>query len=165
LGTRLGADRLLAHHEKGIVVKAGVVLVTAAVLAIGGTVGCSSSPAPAKAPPGVLPAGTAQFTVNGRDVGTTGAVSCQPINWVTTIKTGDEASGATVMVSTAKGLTVEYVRIRDLNGFTGSFNRGLEGAVKVAMSGPTYDISGSALGYGPKSLDPMTEPFAMKVTC
>ncbi|MGH3556339.1 MAG: lipoprotein LpqH [Mycobacterium sp.] len=136
-----------------------------AALVIGAAASCSSEPAPFKPGRGTLPPGTAQLTINGTEVDTTGAVQCAPIESLTTIKVGDEASGATTMISNAKGLTVEFVRIRNLTGFTGDYDLGLQGKAAVAMTGSTYHITGAAFGYRPKSFEPTLEPFAIKVAC
>jgi lipoprotein LpqH len=59
--------------------------------------GCSSQPPEYQPPPGALVAGTAQVTVNGQDTGTTDAVQCSSTGSLTTIETGDPASGVTAM--------------------------------------------------------------------
>jgi lipoprotein LpqH len=82
-----------------------------------------------------------------------------------TIKTGDDTAGTTVMVSSEDKLTVEFVRIRNLNGFSGDYNLSLEGSAAVVLNETTYDITGIALGYGPKSIAPTTKPFTIKVAC
>jgi lipoprotein LpqH len=137
---------------------------SAAVLVIAGSAGCSSNPPP-KAKRGTLAPGTAQLSVDGADIGTTEAVRCSDIAWSTTITTGDDDRGATVMVSSAKKLVVDSVQIRDLNGFTGNYNRGLNGDAEVAMIDATYHITGNALGYEPTSIAPITRPFEIKVAC
>lgn len=142
-----------------------LVVSVAAVVAIGGAAGCSSGTASVKRRPATLPPGTAQVTINGKDVGTTGAVHCAPDEGLTTIKTGDDASGATVMVSNAAKLKVEFVRIRNLNGFSGDYNVDLEDNAAVALIASTYDIRGAALGYGPTSFVPTKESFTIKVAC
>ncbi len=140
-------------------------LIAVAALTIGGTVACSSEPAAQRAP-GTLPSGTANLTVDGTDLPTIRAVDCAPPEQsFTTIKAGDDASGATVMISNAGKLTVEFVRIRNLNGFTGDYNRGLGGDATVALIETTYQIAGAAFGYGAKSPEPTTAPFTIKVTC
>ena len=142
-----------------------VVFIAATALVIGGSVGCSSGH-PAKPNPGVLPPGTAQLTIDGKDLPTTNAVECAPAEQeLTTIKTGDDGSGTTVMVSNGKKLTVEFVRIRNLSGFSGDYDRGLGGTATVALTENTYHITGAAFGYGPKSHVPTTEPFTITVSC
>ncbi len=70
------------------------------------------------------------------------------------------------MVSNAGKLTVEFVRIRNLNGFSGDYNRGLADLhATVEMTENTYQITGEARGYGPKSPEPTTVPFTMKLSC
>jgi hypothetical protein len=78
------------------------------MLVIGVAVGCSSGRA-APPRPGVLPPGTAVFSVDGKDVGTTYAVRCESIDWMTTIKTKLETSGVSAMLSNANRLKAEFV--------------------------------------------------------
>jgi ipoprotein LpqH len=100
--------------------------VTAVVLA-----GCSSQPPEYQPPPGALVAGTAQVTVNGQDTGTTDAVQCDSAGTLMIINTGDrfdpQASGISAMVASEDELVVREVGIRNLGGFTGSYNDGLGG--------------------------------------
>lgn len=140
-------------------------LVAAAALIIGGSAGCSSE-ASAKQAPGTLPPGAAQLTIDGKELPTSRSVECAPPEKsLTTITTGNDGSGATMMVSNAGKLTVEFVRIRNLNGFSGDYNRGLGPDATVTLTANTYQISGAAFGYGPNSPEPTTEPFTIKVAC
>ncbi len=140
------------------------VVVAVAVVAIGGA-GCSSHQA-IKPAPGTLPAGTAELSVDGKPTRVTDAVRCETTDWLTTIKTGDEASGVIVMVSNANKLVAEFVRFRNFDGFTGSYDRHLQGEAAVAMTGPTYRIAGTAVGFaGAKAIDRTTEPFELRVSC
>jgi ipoprotein LpqH len=147
-------------------VKNRVALIAAAALMIGGSAACSSGGVSAKQAPGTLPPGTAQLTIAGNEPSTIRAVECAPPEKsLTTITTGTDASGATLMVSNAGKLTVEFVRIRNVNGFTGDYDRGLGADATVALADNTYQIAGAAFGYGPKSPEPTTEPFTIKVSC
>ncbi|MDV3131647.1 lipoprotein LpqH [Mycobacterium sp. 29Ha] len=140
-----------------------VLTTAAAALALAG---CSSGPPEFQPGPGMLVAGTAQVTVNGEDAGTTDAVQCSSTGTLTTITTGDDASGVTAMISNKDQLTAESVAIRDLGGFTGSYNAGLGDTAKVTMTGRTYDISGTADGFetdNPSFRKPGT--FSLKVSC
>jgi ipoprotein LpqH len=96
-----------------IVVAAG--LVSAVVLG-----GCSSPP-PVALPAGSLPAGTAEVRINGTDAGTSHSVRCQTIGAVTAITTGDDSSGSASAIDSSEEPTVQFVRIRNLGGFTGSY--------------------------------------------
>ncbi len=128
--------------------------------------GCSSGPPDYQPAPGTLVAGTAHVTVNGQDAGTTDAVACSATGPLTMITTGDQNSGVTAMVSNAEALTADSVGIRDLGGFTGSYNAGLGGTAKVTMTGRTYDITGTADGF--RTADPsfrVSGTFAIKVAC
>lgn len=143
-----------------------VALLAAAALVIGGSAGCSSE-ALAEQAAGTLPPGAAQLSIDGKELPTIQAVHCAPPErYLRTISAGNDESGATVMVSNAGKLTVEFVRIRNLNGFSGDYNRGLAGnEASVVLNDNTYQITGAALGFGPDSPEPTTTRFTMKVSC
>ena len=146
-------------------VKNGIGLAAAAVLMIGITAGCSSDKA-APPRPGVLPPGTAALTIDGKDVGTTYSVRCESIEWMTRIHTALDKSGVTAMLSNANHLKAEFVRFQDLGGFTGSYERELQGEATVTMTGPTYHITGAALGFNDaKRTQLAAETFAITVSC
>jgi len=135
-----------------------------AVVVIGGAA-CSSQTSH-KPAPGTLPAGTAELSVNGSTPRVTGAVQCESIEWMRTIRTGDDTAGVTVMLSNTKKLVAEFVRFRDFDGFTGSYDRHLQGEAAVAMTGPTYRIAGTAVGYAnSKPTERTTAPFELRVSC
>jgi ipoprotein LpqH len=127
--------------------------------------GCSSDKA-APVRPGVLPPGTAVLTADGKDVGSTYSVRCESIDWMTRIDTDIAASGVTAMVSNASKLKAEFVRFQDAGGFTGSYERELQGEAVVTMAGPTYHITGAAMGFDhaqPTRLK--AETFSIAVSC
>jgi lipoprotein LpqH len=163
--TCLGTDTLQARFaNRRVAVKNRVALIAAAALIIGGGAACSSPSA--KRAPGTLTPGTAQLTIDGKELPPTRAVECAPAEeYLTTITTGSEASGVTVMVSNKGKLAAEFVRIRNLNGFTGDYDRHLGGDATVALTESTYHIAGTAFGYGPKSPTPTTQPFTIEVAC
>jgi len=137
----------------------------AAMLVIGVAVGCSSGKAAPPRPP-VLPPGTAVLSVDGKEVGTTYAVRCESIDWMTTIKTKLETSGMSAMLSNANRLAAEFVRFDNVDGFTGSYDRELQGEATVTMTGPTYHITGAALGFNTAKPTELTaETFTIKVSC
>lgn len=106
------------------------------------------------------------MTVNGQNIGTTEAVQCTPAGSLTTITTGDQASGITTLVSNKAELTAEAVDINNVGGFTGSYNAGLGGSAKVTMTGRTYDITGTADGFNTANPSFRTSgTFAIKVAC
>lgn len=141
-------------------------LIAAAALVIGGSAGCSSE-ALAEQAAGTLPPGSAQVAIDGKELSTIQSVQCAPPErHLSTITAGSSESGVTVMVSNAGKLTVEFVRIRNLNGFSGDYNRGLAAHdATVVLNDSTYQIAGAAVGYGPDSPEPTTTPFAIKVSC
>ena len=135
------------------------------MLLIGVTAGCSSDQA-APARPGVLPPGTAALSVDGKDVGTTYSVRCESIGWMTRIHTDLHASGVSAMVSNANKLKAEFVRFQDLDGFTGSYEHALQGEAAVTMTGPTYHITGAAMGFNKSEPTLLkAETFSIKVSC
>jgi ipoprotein LpqH len=137
-----------------------------AATAVTAIAGCSSEPPDYQPPPGALAAGTAQVTINGQDTGTTDAVQFTSTGSLTTITTGDQASGVTAMVSNQDQLAAESVAINNLGGFTGSYNAGLGGTTTVTMTGRTYDITGTADGFDTaKPSFRSSGTFAIKVSC
>ena len=130
--------------------------------------GCSSPP-DYSPPQGELVAGTAEVTVNGRDAGTTDAVQCSTTGYLTTITTGDQASGVTAMVSNRDELAVESVGINNVGGFTGSYTAGVGDtaeAADISMTGRTYDISGAADGFDTDNPSfRATGTFTVRVSC
>lgn len=132
--------------------------------------GCSSQPPEYQPPPGALIAGTAQVMVNGQDTGTTDSVQCDSAGTLMIITTGDpddpQASGISAMVASEDELIVREVGIRNLGGFTGSYNDGLGGQASVTMTGRTYDIQGTADGF--ETANPSfrtTGNFQIKISC
>jgi ipoprotein LpqH len=144
--------------------KTTIVAASFAVLVVGASAGCSSEP-PAKLKAGVLPPGTAQLTIDGNDAGQTRSVQCAAVGSRTTIRTGDDHAGVTVMLSNAEKLTVELVRIRNMDGFSGDYNLGLGGDAAALLTDSTYHITGTAFGYRSASIAPTRQQFTMQVAC
>ena len=70
------------------------------------------------------------------------------------------------MVSSADGLIAKSVAIRDLGGFTGSFNEGLGGNATVSLDGATYTITGTADGFATDNASfRSTGTFTIKAAC
>jgi ipoprotein LpqH len=106
------------------------------------------------------------LSVDGKDVGKTYSVQCQTIDWMTRIHTGLDASGANAMVSNANKLNAEFVRLRDLDGFTGSYEQERQGEAKVTMTDATYHITGAALGFNKSEPTRLkAETFTISVSC
>jgi lipoprotein LpqH len=139
---------------------------TAAALAVLALAGCSSSPPPQVARAGSLLLGTAQVTVNDADAGLTDQVACTSAGNLVTITTGTGDSGVTALVSTDGGLSAQAVSIRNLGGFTGSFNAGLGGKANVTSTGRSYEITGTADGFAVSQPSFRTSgDFTINVAC
>lgn len=145
-----------------------VISAAVTVTAVIGVAGCSSAPEPEPPPSGGMVPGTAQVTVNDTDLGVFHAVQCTPAGSLLTISTGNDEQGSTAVVSNANagGLTAKSVTIRDLAGFTGSFNEGLGGRAEVSLQGTTYTITGTADGFETaKPSFRSSGTFAIKASC
>lgn len=141
-----------------------LLIVTATSAAIG-LAGCSSPP-PQERQPGTLVIGSAQVTVNDADAGTTTAVQCTIAGPLTTITTGDDESGVSALVSNENGLVAKSVTIRNLGGFTGSYESDLQGEASVTQTGRTFDITGSADGFNAERPSfRAAGTFTVKVAC
>jgi lipoprotein LpqH len=131
-----------------------------AVLAISA---CSPSP---PVQPGTLPPGTAQVTIDNKDMPETHTVRCTSIESLTTIATGNAAVGVDALVSNKDALNPKSVSIHGLGGFTGSYVEGLQGQANATRRGQTYIIRGTAAGF--RQNDPSartTGTFVVKVAC
>ncbi|HXS87007.1 MAG TPA: lipoprotein LpqH [Mycobacterium sp.] len=139
-----------------------VCAVAAAVLILSGC-----APGRAAAPgSGALPPGTAKLVADGKQIGTTYSVGCQSIDWMTRIQVDLHDAGVSAMLSSADKLTSEFVRLHDVDGFSGSYERARQGEASVTMTGPTYQITGVAMGFNntqPTRLK--AETFTLTVSC
>ncbi|MET0900032.1 MAG: lipoprotein LpqH [Mycobacterium sp.] len=143
----------------------GVCALTTAALLLATAVGCSS-PDEEPLPPGALAPGTAAITINDQDLGEVTAVGCTSAGPLMTITTGTDTTGSTSVVSNADGLAAQSVYIRDLGGFTGSYNLDLGGDADVELTGNTYSITGSADGFETENPSFRKQgTFEIKVAC
>jgi ipoprotein LpqH len=144
-------------------VRTDLPIVAAAVLVLG-VAGCSHRAYARQ--PGTLQAGTVTVSIDGRGAADTRAVRCTSIEWMTTIATGDDASGVHVMLSNHDKPVADFVRFSDFEGFTGGYNRGVQGEAATTMTGSTYRIIGTAIGFADdKPTERTTKPFEIKVSC
>lgn len=136
-----------------------------ALFAVGGFCGCSASTR-SELMPGTLYPGTAAIVISGQSLGVTNDVKCTHADWLTTITSGNDASGITLMVSNAGELSAEFVGIRNLNGFAGAYYPALQGKASATMEGSTYKIIGDAHGVNEaRPAVPATEAFEIQVAC
>ena len=128
--------------------------------------GCSSSSPPAAPQSGTIPTGTAEITVNGQKLPPSQLVDCTFIQSMTTITTGDDAAGATVVVDNGGGLDAKSVDLRNLGGFTGSYLQSLGHDATVSMTGRTFTIAGTADGFDADNPSKrMARTFSIKASC
>jgi lipoprotein LpqH len=146
-------------------VKKSAVMTAAALIISWVVAGCASGPAPFKPGRGAIVPGTAKLAIDGQDAGTTDAVHCDAVESLTVINAGDGSSGATALISKKNAFTVDLVRLRNVNGFSGDYNLGVAGDATVSLAGSTYRITGSAVGYKGKSTQPTVQPFSFDVAC
>ncbi|MDQ2636173.1 MAG: lipoprotein LpqH [Actinomycetota bacterium] len=136
----------------------------ALVLVVLATGGCSSVAGQGQSEQ--LPPGTAQLSVRGEDAAVVEAANCVPNKHLTMITIGDGPPVAVAMISSTDRLAVEWVRLHDVAGFSGSYNDGLGGEADVTLVGATYQISGVADGFDNENPSrPTTETFAIDVSC
>lgn len=141
-------------------------LAAAALLVVACGAGCSSGPEPGAPQPGRMSPGTAQLSIDGADTGQIEAVECTQARHTTAITIGAENPVAAATISKLDGLTVDWVRLRDANSFTGSYNAGLGGEAHVVLAGSAYQISGTARGFNMDNpSQPTTAEFAIEVSC
>lgn len=109
---------------------------------------------------------TAHVTVAGQDQGTTHNVSCTQVGWSHTFDIGDKASGTTVVVDTGNQVTPRSVEIRNIAGFSGSYSAGTFGNAQAAVTGHTFIVTGTALGFmADQPRNRVPQQFTIKVNC
>lgn len=146
--------------------KLGKRLVAVAALPVILIAASCSSAHPAGSAHATLPAGTAQLAVRGQDAGTSEAVNCLHIENLTIIRIGSAEPHTVAAMLSAPNLQVEWVRIRNVRGFDGSYDRGLSGDAKAAMTGSTYRITGTAEGLDASMPGQVrSEAFEVKARC
>lgn len=127
--------------------------------------GCGSDQ-PSSPRPGTLPGGTAVLTVNGQKLPASHAVACTFIQSTTTIKTGDDGAGSTVIVDNANGMQAQSVELRNLGGFTGSYWQDLGDAATVNVVDRTFTVTGKADGFDADNPSKrITSDFTVTASC
>ena len=111
-----------------------------ALLSIGLVAGCGSTPA-------ALAAHTTHVVINGRDAKSDLRVSCTQFGWNWKIVTVPEAPGFTAMLKAGNSPNPQFVQIRDLGGFTGSYWKYTTGDADLRIDGSEFRLTGTAVGY------------------
>jgi lipoprotein LpqH len=143
-----------------------VVVTVAALCAVAGIAGCSSTPANSPQPPGSLPPATAEVTVNGQSAGTTRALVCTQDSWTHTIMTGDNKSGVKVVVDTGQTINATSVVITNISDFTGTVLENKIGKAEASMIGTTFRVTGTAQGSTTQNPNQVsTAKFEVKANC
>jgi hypothetical protein len=143
-----------------------VAVAGAALAVVAGIAGCSSSPPEVPQPPGTLPPVTAHLTINGKDAGTTHAVSCSQVQRLWTIEAGDRASGATAIIESGDTVTAKLVEIRNLGGFSGTYWESNGGNADARIVGNTWMIAGTVDGFNTDNpTKPASGTFEIKANC
>lgn len=135
----------------------------AVVLAVGVTAGCAFPP-PTSQPDAVLQ-NTATVSINGQPTGERHYVTCKKTRWLLTIDSLDDAAGFTALIDTDGAPDAKFVKIRDLDGFTGSAWEGGVGEATAKRDDRTITLTGT--GYGVRSDDPgpATAAFTITMSC
>src|SRR6185312_1536055 len=143
-----------------------LVVAVAAGCAVVGIAGCSSGPAHSPQPPGSVPVGTAQVTINGQSTGTIHEIKGTKDDWMHTIITGDDKSGVKVVVDTGSAVTAKSVVITNVGDFTGSMLENQIGKADATMIGSTFRVNGTAEGASTADPNqPTSASFEVKANC
>ncbi|WP_161600577.1 lipoprotein LpqH [Mycolicibacterium hodleri] len=135
------------------------------VLTIACITGCSS-PSSAPRQQGSMPVGTAEVTVNDQKLATSKSVACSIEQATTTIQTGDDNAGTTVIVDNSGKPVARSVVIRNLGGFTGSYSQDLGPSADVKWTGRTVTVAGTADGFNADNPSVRaTGQFSIAVSC
>ncbi|MUL65957.1 hypothetical protein BOO86_15885 [Mycobacterium sp. CBMA 234] len=134
------------------------------IVALGALTACSSSDESANAAPGALSPGTARITIDGRSATTTD-LTCTNVSQLLLIKAGG-GGGFDATVDRTSGLTAKSLTIHDYNGFSGSYEEGLQGNARISKASTMFTISGSAQGFtSAKPSERVMRDFTVDVVC
>ena len=133
-------------------------LVAVAVVVVAGVAGCAGAR--------TVPRKAAHLTIDGA-THTTRPAACSQDQAYRTIDIPDRDGKveAVVLISSDRVIP-EWVKIRNVDGFTGSFWQGGVGDARAGLAGSAYTITGSA--YGINSSNPnkvVTTDFAITAEC
>jgi ipoprotein LpqH len=131
----------------------------AAAMVVVGVSGCA-------APASALGTRTAQVSIDGKDTGIVHSISCTQTGWNWLIDSPGADSGFSAALRTGASLAADWVQIRDLGGFTGSYWAGTVGDGKASISGQKFTISGTAHGFfADHPTRDATVPFVITTAC
>jgi hypothetical protein len=133
-------------------------LLAVAFIAVTTAAGCAQAP--------TTPLRAARLTLDGA-THTTRPPACSQIQSYRTIDIRDENGQVeAVVLLSGKRAIPQWVKIRDIDGFTGSFWQGGVGSAHADVSNTAYTITGSA--YGINSNNPnkvVTTDFKITAEC
>lgn len=126
----------------------------------------SASPSSEPRRAGAIQECEVEVAISDQRLPTSKSVDCTFIQSMTTVKTGDDDTGATVVIDNAGGLEATSVTTRRVGGFTGGYSENLGDHPAVKMSGRTYSVSRTANGFDAHDPGRRTaERFSNKASC
>ncbi len=131
-----------------------------ATIILAGLAGCAS-------PPSTLRPWTAQLTIDGNDIEINKAFSCTQTGWTRIIDIGDKGAGMSAVIETGATVTAKAVRIRNLDGFAGSYWDGNNGTADASRNATTWTITGTIEGFNidTPAVRRSTRSFTLKANC
>lgn len=91
---------------------------------------------------------------------------CTQDGWTHTIMTGDDKSGAKVVVETGDGIKASSVVITNVSDFTGTVLENSIGKAEASMIGNTFRVKGIAQGATTENPNQVTTAnFEVKANC
>ena len=129
-----------------------------ALVVVAGVSGCGQAQ--------TIPRSAARFTLDGNTHTTRPAACSQDQSYRTLdIRDRDGSIQAVVLLSGERAIP-QWVKIRNVDGFTGSFWQGGVGEGRVDLSRNTYTITGSAYGISSSSPNKtVTSEFKLVAEC
>ncbi|MUL84580.1 MULTISPECIES: lipoprotein LpqH [unclassified Mycolicibacterium] len=124
--------------------------------------GISACAAPTSTPVGV---NTARISIDGRETSNY-PILCTQRSWLWTIETLPNSPGFTAMLQTGSSISPEIMRIRDLQGFTGSAAGEPMAGAEAGIDGTTFTMSGTAHGsFADRPTKPASVQYRIQAHC
>ena len=119
--------------------------------------------APTKPP---ADANTARITINGQQTGAAYPIQCTQRAWLWIIETLQKEPGFTAMVETGTATTPKAMRLRGMDGFTGSWAVNGTGSPEASLDGATFTFSGTAHGaFDDRPTKPADVDYRVEAHC
>lgn len=134
--------------------------VAATIVAVLGLSACATPSTPR------ADARTARLAIDGKDTAVSYPIDCSQLNWLWTVESFPKDPGFTAIVQTGTAVVARIMRIRDVNGFTGSSAVTGPTDITATIEGTTFTVTGTAHGsFADRPTKPADVQYRLQANC